>query len=121
MPIKPAYELTALQRDLLIEHMDDRRIPIDLKQPHTYTLQRSLVGRGLLRWNYHEHASAITDEGREVLARVLSNWAEAIVRARNYAERRSSETVFGKELAMRQRLAEIIADNPNVQLPTEEE
>lgn len=84
-----ANELTILQRDLLIRHLD-AKVPIVVKatrreasgEPNLWSLQRTLIEQGLLRYaEFERRNTMLTERGRAALAEILGNWADAIDRA----------------------------------------
>lgn len=69
-------------RDLLIAHIDG---PAPYRAKYGYAqLVNSAVAGGLIRRDGCQNTKRtyITDKGREALAKMLADWADAIVRAR---------------------------------------
>lgn len=82
-------ELSARTRDVLIEHIDG---PCDVNVQTGYAF-RMLVVNGAIRAGFlstgqgnpkRPKQTFITDVGREVLARALGDWADAIMRMRGH-------------------------------------
>ena len=85
--------LSAQMRDVLIEHID-QRCAVDIHDWVRMASLRALIDRRLIAF-MHEHRSLrmvesyITDAGREVLAAVLADYADALIRAGHKAEIRA--------------------------------
>jgi len=79
--------LPGTMRDLLIEHLDGRRVPFVTATPRV-TISRALLARGWVvpdREN-RPRFTTITQKGREVLAAALADWADAIARSNEMRE-----------------------------------
>jgi hypothetical protein len=81
---KIAYELRHSQRDLLIEHVDgsvDVPVPVYINERTSARL--GLIQKGLLRADRGPRPTKtiITEDGRMVLAFVLADYAETLLRA----------------------------------------
>lgn len=90
--------ISRTMRDVLIDHLDCRAVPIlrpsdssgqdarDRSVRHSVT--EALIVRGLLRTDhrYKPQTTIMTEAGRAALAAVLADWAEAIVKAQFKAE-----------------------------------
>jgi hypothetical protein len=90
--------ISAQMRDVLIEHLDGRPVPIILiwnarstaesaRIHHRSRTVGSLIERGLLRTNrvgsrLRPTHTILTDDGREQLAAALGDWADALSRVR---------------------------------------
>ncbi len=81
-PRSMARSMPKAQRDLLLRHIDGPQLLAI--GPETYT-RNALVLRNLLRFdnpnNLRPHATLITDLGRETVCIILSDYADALVRA----------------------------------------
>jgi hypothetical protein len=81
--------LTDKMRDVLIAHIDGP-VPASAEDLYPKTTRRAALDRewivvdatGLLDTDDPTAATAITDEGRRVLAVALADWADALQRAR---------------------------------------
>lgn len=79
-----AHELSFTSRDLLIEHVDGSNdVPVPVYVTERCSARNGLISKGLVRPDRKERATktVITDDGRQVLAYVLADYAEALVRA----------------------------------------
>lgn len=79
-----AHELKHSQRDLLIAHVDgsaDIAVPVFVTEKTS--ARNALIAKGLLRPDRAVRATRtiITEDGRQVLAHVLADYAEALIRA----------------------------------------
>lgn len=75
-----AYRTIRDFRDILIEHLDDKAIPLCWAPDHTRRrrLIIKLINRKLLKGD-GEGNTLITIRGRDTLAAMLGDWADAIV------------------------------------------
>jgi hypothetical protein len=83
-PILMAAELTPLQRNFLIKHIDGSgEIPVPVFVAERKGPRAALIARGLLKPNRPNFASKtlLTEKGRAVLAIILGEYADALVRA----------------------------------------
>jgi hypothetical protein len=77
--------LTNAQRDILIRHIDGSSVVLGGELAIQRSSINAMIRRGLLRtskvskWRME---TVITPKGRETLAAVLADWAEAILRAK---------------------------------------
>lgn len=79
-----ARSLSQPQRELLIEHVDgSRSLEIKVAVGKNNAARKVLIAKRLLRPDRRERPTKtfITDDGREVLAYVLAEYADALVRA----------------------------------------
>lgn len=76
-------------RDVLIEHMDGRKVPVNRKAGSSYwRTMNSCLARKLIEYRrqrgkegtHHPEFTVITDAGRSELAKALADWADALVR-----------------------------------------
>jgi hypothetical protein len=90
MPNEPSlheiHSLTALQRDMLIAHVDGA-VDVTVHDHRQVVIRASLIRNGMLR-PFHSgpkpirpKATILTERGRYALAAVLSHYAESLVRA----------------------------------------
>ena len=82
-------KITGRQRDALIEHMDGACAWVVRDSPRLKTV-RSLLAHEWIRLDdpARPRRTLITDRGREVLAALLADWADALALA---AEKRGAE------------------------------
>jgi hypothetical protein len=85
--------ISASMRDVLIAHLDGRKVPViivpkdDGMKAHRAACAASsthaLIVRGMLRPNTPRHPkyTIITDAGRAALAKLLAEYAEALIRS----------------------------------------
>lgn len=71
---------THYMRNVLIQHMDFKHVPINIKHPRWITV-KALLDRKWLRVTDQGHATVITEEGRKELCWLLSDYAEAMIAA----------------------------------------
>ena len=79
-----AHELSFTSRDLLIEHVDGSNdVPVPVYVTERCAARNGLIAKGLVRPDRKERATKtiITDDGRQVLAYVLGDYADALIRA----------------------------------------
>lgn len=67
-------------RDVLIDHLDNRPVPLNTKHPRWETT-KFLLRAGLLKYGAGHRHSLITEAGRLALCRVLGEYAEVLIRA----------------------------------------
>jgi hypothetical protein len=83
--------LSRLQRDMMVEHLDDNPVPILKNVPYRYGTQKALVKKGWVRWHpkgaVTPTSTVLTPQGRKALAGMLSEWVEIILRAHDEAPR----------------------------------
>jgi hypothetical protein len=80
-----AYEiskLTALQRDMLVNHIDGT-VDVTLNDHNLVQVRGSLLKNGMLKGAtpFRPRVTMLTERGRYALAAVLANYAEALVLA----------------------------------------
>ena len=87
--------LTEAMRDVLIEHLDGRAVPVVVVAKNGLDGpalgRRQQVVQAMVERGYLKQANAttrhpfttITDKGRARLSEALANWADALVRARH--------------------------------------
>ena len=80
-----AYEiskLTALQRDMLVNHIDGT-VDVTLNDHNLVQVRGSLLHNGMIKGAtpFRPRATVLTERGRYALAAVLANYAEALVKA----------------------------------------
>jgi hypothetical protein len=80
-----AYEisqLTALQRNMLINHIDGT-VDVTLHDHNLVQVRGSLLRNGMIKGAtpFRPRATMLTERGRYALAAVLAHYAEALVRA----------------------------------------
>jgi hypothetical protein len=84
-------ELSTLQRDMLVEHLDDNPVAVNKTVPFRYGTQQALVKKGWVRWHPQNSitptATVLTPSGRKALADMLAWWAEIILLAHAKAPR----------------------------------
>ncbi len=79
-------------RDILIEHLDGKRVPYIVRAKSRsfedchnsmgrHPTLRSAVSRGLLRVTGSPPHTVMTESGREALSKTLADWADALIRA----------------------------------------
>lgn len=75
-------DLTPVMRDLLIEHIDGP-VPLDRSIPYRTSRLFAARSAGLIRFDRPDRPrfSMLTVKGRQWLAEVLADWAEALTRA----------------------------------------
>ena len=79
-----ARALTQAQRELLIEHVDgSSSVEVAIVVSDRNAARKILLSKGLIRPDRHRppKVTTITDDGRQVLAYVLAEYADALVRA----------------------------------------
>lgn len=79
-----AGSLRRTERDILIEHVDGSSdVPVQFSVSDRQTARNRLILKGLLRADRIDRPrkTIITEDGRQVLAYVLADYAEALVRA----------------------------------------
>lgn len=79
-----AEDLSALQRNFLIKHIDGaKEIPVPVFVHEQTGPRANLIKRDLIKLNRPKFASKtlLTDKGRAVLAIILGDYADALVRA----------------------------------------
>ena len=86
-----AQRLSKHQRDMLVEHIDGKLfvpVPVTLRNPARNRSTLALIDAKLIRYSGHwrsDHnrpqSTRITDDGRQVLAIILAQYAEALIRA----------------------------------------
>lgn len=79
-----ANALRRTERDLLIEHVDGSKdVPAQVYVGHNQSPRNSLILKGLVRPDRRKRATKtlITEDGRQVLAYILGEYADALIRA----------------------------------------
>ena len=79
-----ARNLRFIERDLLVEHVDgEMDVPVPVFVKERMTARNSLIAKGLIRPDRPHRATKtiITEDGRQVLAVALAEYAEALLRA----------------------------------------
>ena len=78
--------LTIPMRDFLITHIDGPQLIRRHRGAQYHAILQSAIIRGLVRpegYGCRPKRTFITHEGRELLAKALGNWADALVRAQD--------------------------------------
>lgn len=112
--MKNAEQMNRNMRDLLIEHIDQKPVPIIFCMSVPPAQRDRLASRyqtllaasryGYIKFDRHPapRTSTITDSGRNALAKVLADWADAICRMEGGLDRLlpdvSGEIAEAKEL-----------------------
>ena len=75
--------ISASIRDMLIDHLDGRVVPVDVTIRGRAITLFACLERGFIRYDHppSRYATVITTLGRAALAEALAEWAEALVRA----------------------------------------
>ena len=105
---KRAIHMNYLMRDLLIEHIDLKPVPVIIGNVPPHLREPAVTGRyntllaawrsGYVQFDRYPapRFSALTPAGRAALAESLANWAEALTRASEGGLERLLPNVTGK-------------------------